>query len=70
MISVNFIPDLTTCADGIKIDSNGVTKKYHPSVLGKYKKHKEVNGKPSFKHVHNNWYLYPKDSAWRVSAPI
>ena len=54
--SMNSFTD--ACSHSLIVDSNGVTKHYHPSILGMYRRHSLYNEKISYKHVSNERYIY------------
>ena len=54
----SFFSDLTYCLDNLVVDSNGITKDRYPSIMGKYSKYQEMNGKPLYKHVSNEAQIH------------
>ena len=71
-----FFSDLTYCFDNLIVDSHGAAKESYPSAMGRYLRYQELNGKPIFKHVRNEIYLYwysdetGNDKYWTVSKII
>ena len=45
------------CASELNIDSNGIQREKGRSLLGAYKYYSVSNGRPSFKHTREEYYL-------------
>ena len=59
------------CNNGLSVDSKGIPRLMDSSKLGKYMFHNEINGKPSFKHINNEYYLYwAPNGVWNVRLNI